>query len=94
MFEWYKQREQTYTSLLGSVKPLLDMLFFNKGINPWHVEGRVKEYNSFLRKMSRKSIDNPEEIFDLVGLRVICFMLSDVRKVNEVIEQNFRVVEK
>ena len=73
---------------------MLDILFLNKGIHPWHVEGRVKEYNSFQRKMSGKDIDNPEEIFDLVGLRVICFILSDVRKVNEVIEKNFGVVEK
>ena len=53
------------------------------------IQGRVKEYDSFVRKILRKDIDNPEEINDLLGLRVICFILSDTKKVNEVIEKNF-----
>jgi len=58
------------------------------------IQGRVKEYDSFVRKILRKDIDNPEEINDLLGSRVICFILSDTKKVNEVIEKNFSVVVK
>lgn len=58
------------------------------------IQGRVKEYDSFVGKILRKDIDNPEEINDLLGLRVICFILSDTKKLNEVIEKNFSVVVK
>ena len=92
--EWYDQRIPTYTSLLAVVKPLLETLVSNNEVHYMVIQGRVKEYDSFVRKILRKDIDNPEEINDLLGLRVICFILSDTKKVNEVIEKNFSVVVK
>ena len=92
--EWYDQRKPTYTSLLAVVKPLLETLVSNNEVHYMVIQGRVKEYDSFVRKILRKDIDNPEEINDLLGLRVICFILSDTKKVNEVIEKNFSVVVK
>jgi hypothetical protein len=52
--EWYDQHKQTYTSFLEIVKPLLGMLVTDKGIHHWHVEGRVKEYDSFAGKIVKK----------------------------------------
>jgi putative GTP pyrophosphokinase len=90
--DWYDQRRQICVSLLKVVRPLLDTLVSNKGIHHLPVEARVKEYESFMGKKLRKNIDNPEEINDVLGLRVICFILSDVEKAKEVIEKNFNVI--
>jgi ppGpp synthetase/RelA/SpoT-type nucleotidyltranferase len=60
----------------------------NKGIHHFSIEWRVKELDSFMGKMLRKKIDNPEEIKDLVGLRIKCFILSDVEREKKVIEEN------
>lgn len=91
--EWYDQHKPTYDSFLAVIKPLLETLVSNKGIHHWHIEGRVKQYDRFIGKIWRKKIDNPEEINDLLGLRIICFILSDVERVKEVIEKNFKVVQ-
>lgn len=39
------------------------------------IQGRVKEYDSFVRKILRKDIDNPEEINDLLGLYALYFLI-------------------
>lgn len=44
--EWYDQRKQTYTSLLGVVKPLLEILVSNKGISHLSIEGNTENYHS------------------------------------------------
>jgi len=68
--EWYDQRKPTYISLLAVVKPLLETLVSNNEVHYMVIRGRVKEYDSFVRKILRKDIDNPEEINDLLGLRL------------------------
>jgi ppGpp synthetase/RelA/SpoT-type nucleotidyltranferase len=35
-----------------------------------------------------------KEMFDIVGLRVICLFQSDINKVNEVIRKTFRVIKE
>ena len=78
--DWYDQRKKTYNSLLEVVKALLDTLVPKEGIHHFSIEGRVKEYDSFMGKILRKKIENPEEINDLLGLRIICFILADVER--------------
>jgi len=74
------------------IRPLLDLLVTNEGIHHLPIQARIKEYDSFIAKKHRKEIDNPEDITDLLGLRVICYILSDVEKVKEIVEKYFKVI--
>jgi ppGpp synthetase/RelA/SpoT-type nucleotidyltranferase len=44
-----------------------------------------------LRKRWRKKYGSPESITDIAGIRIICFVLSDVKLVSSVVEQIFYV---
>jgi putative GTP pyrophosphokinase len=41
--------------------------------------------------MERKKYDRPEAMTDFAGLRIVCFVLSDVKLVSSLIEQIFYV---
>ena len=56
---------------------------------------RIKDFNSCLGKVVKKEIKKPfEEIKDFIGLRVICLFLSDLDRVEKVIDKTFEVTER
>jgi len=74
----------------NSLRQLLD----EQGISINTLDYRVKKIDSFLQKIDRKSYVNPfEEMTDICGLRIVCFFQTDVKKIQEIIEREFHVVE-
>ncbi len=73
---------------------------------PWFEEAqihpgmkvRVKSFQSWFEKVLRKIRHgiNPEQvqIHDVLGLRIVCPFLEDVRKIEELIHKNFAVLEE
>lgn len=61
----------------------------------FHVEAssRVKTSGSLKEKISRKNYSNPEEVEDLVGVRVICVFSDDVDEVEKIIREDFDVLK-
>jgi putative GTP pyrophosphokinase len=60
------------------------------------VKGRLKDFNSYHKKYIRilKTVSqNPPEITDLIGLRVICPFLEDMAVAEKIIKANFEVAE-
>lgn len=56
---------------------------------------RVKKFDSFFEKIDRKGYDNPfEEIEDICGIRIICYYNSDIEKIDEIINNEFSVLEQ
>ncbi len=56
---------------------------------------RAKSLNSFCEKILHKSIKNPlKEITDLSGVRIVYLYLSDCPKIEALIENEFKVIEK
>ena len=56
------------------------------------LEGRVKKFDSILKKTHKKEMDNPfREMSDIVGLRVICLFQKDVEIIKEIIRKVFNV---
>ena len=57
------------------------------------VKGRIKEFDSFMEKIRRKTLQNPfQEINDIVGIRVICLYRDDIEKIKNIISATFEVV--
>jgi len=51
---------------------------------------RVKDSESFLQKVERKRYKDPfNETTDLVGVRVVCLFLSDLKRIEQLIKANF-----
>lgn len=60
-------------------------------VNTYH---RVKEFESFNEKITRKHYTNPfDEIEDICGVRIICYYASDIKKIEDIIDREFNVLE-
>ncbi len=56
---------------------------------------RIKGFDSCVNKVTNKKIENPfESIKDFVGLRVVCLFLSDLDRVEKVINETFEVIDR
>jgi len=88
---WYRENSHLYLSLGESVKSTVVSLLRIKKINFVSVEFRVKALESLLVKFAKKDYSSIEDVTDVLGLRVILFLASDVKKTTSIIEDNFTV---
>lgn len=55
------------------------------------IQARIKDFGKFDKKMKLKEYSKPEDMVDIVGLRVVCYVLSGVPLVSRLIEHRFHV---
>jgi putative GTP pyrophosphokinase len=60
-------------------------------IQCYKIESRVKEFGRFVRKMREKKYSSPEEMTDVVGLRIVGFVPSDINTLSGIVERNFSI---
>ncbi len=66
-----------------------------KGIKIHFINSRIKTIESFIDKALRKQIENPfEHILDIVGVRIVCLFLSDIKKIAEIIRDTLLVLSE
>jgi len=91
----FTQLSHVYKQLEEEGKHILEIALEQEHIKKHTVSSRVKEKDSFLKKVERKEISKPfEEITDIVGLRVVCLFLSDIEKIKKVINDNFTLISE
>lgn len=84
------------------IRILIDEFEFKNKYNPVeHIKTRIKSIDSAVEKLERRnyevSVENlKDHIHDMVGIRIVCSFLSDVKKIVEVIEnsQHIKIKEK
>ncbi len=62
------------------------------------IKSRVKDFNSFFKKYIRLLKNSPSKdeqpfVADLMGIRVICPFMEDLRHVEEILKKNFEIIE-
>lgn len=87
---WYRSISAKYQSLADSIKATIVSLLGTKAIDFVAVTSRVKSLESVLEKFSRKSYATTEEITDLLGIRVVLYLESDIAKISAVINSAFK----
>ncbi|WP_456460021.1 GTP pyrophosphokinase [Reichenbachiella sp.] len=88
----YIDQQQTYEQVCLTGKELLRDALHNEGIELLHVSHRVKSFESFYEKISRKKYTDPySDTEDICGLRVICFYINDLPSVGDIIGQTFQI---
>lgn len=91
--ETYDALLPSYESASSKLRNLVNALLEAKKIKVHAVESRVKSSESFCQKAG--SYDNPfSDITDYIGLRIICYIPSDIEKVCSLIEREFDIDEK
>ncbi|MDB5691942.1 MAG: RelA/SpoT protein [Alphaproteobacteria bacterium] len=90
--EAYEAKTSTLEALREEAVFILNEAVTAKSIKIHAVESRVKEYESFRRKVQGKAGGSDYEIDDLVGARVVCLFKSDLDSIGKLIEKEFKIV--
>lgn len=86
IFEAFKER----------VINLISDLLRQEALIIHHITGRTKNYESLSKKIDRKSgkYNSLDDITDLVGIRIISYLESDVDRIASIIRKEFTVDEE
>ncbi len=99
----YQKVKDIYEEFAFVVKNILAESLNESNILVHSIEARAKDLNSFGKKASTRSLDNPNkpkypnplvEITDLAGLRVITFFPKTQESVSKSISAQFEIIEK
>lgn len=88
----YLAQQHIYEQVCVTSKDLLRQVLHDEGIELLQVGHRVKSFESFYEKISRKKYKDPYgDTEDICGLRVICFYINDLPQVGEIINRTFQI---
>ena len=86
----YQSNLNDYENVCKISKELIQEALVKSKIDVLQIDSRVKSFDSFYEKVSRKKCKNPFiEIEDICGIRIICFYSNDLERINKVIRKNF-----
>jgi putative GTP pyrophosphokinase len=88
---WYNQHIDLYREFTKKVEDLIKDLLNEQRINYHTINSRTKEFKSFRQKLAGKQYNNPKEMTDLAGVRVIGYILSDIQNISDIIEDHFEI---
>ena len=98
---WYDTNIPLYNELRPKIEELINQILCDegriKGKEYVLVDSRVKSRQSFLEKMLKKDDEgerkytNPIKITDLIGLRIVCYLLSNVKDIHPLIDRHFEI---
>jgi putative GTP pyrophosphokinase len=89
----YANRRRTYERVAEEAAHILEDGLAKRKIKFQSVLKRIKELPSFIEKVDRRQTDKPfEDITDLVGLRIVCLLRSDLPRIADLIRSSFVVV--
>ena len=93
ILEDYRKQRDDFIKLGDTVHTILSDIVKELGLTVLAVEHRVKEEKSLAGKLERKgdSYNSLEDITDILGLRVVCFLSDEIDKIGQKVEENFVV---
>lgn len=90
--DWYDKNKDIYKSFSVEIAEIIKKVLITKKISYQSVTQRLKEKDSYLNKCKKECYLNPvEEIMDVAGVRIIAYTNNDVKKICEVIKQEFKI---
>lgn len=88
-------KKEDYNRLGNNIIEALKTFLNEANIPFLEIYYRVKKFNSFYEKISRKEYKEPfEQVEDICGIRIICYYTSDIEKINQIINDEFLVLEQ
>jgi len=92
----FNQLRPKYELLKGQAKFILEQALQKSGLQVvYPIQCRIKEFDQFLKKAEQKQCEDPfEEIHDICGLRVVCYLRSHMEPIARIIRDVFAVVEE
>ena len=89
----YKRNLPRYEQLQNEARYVLEKTLSSSQIKIHSITSRVKELESIRGKSERLNLESPlEELSDIVGIRVVCLLRSDIQKIIEIVSATFTVL--
>ena len=87
---WYDTNAPRFQDLEDKVTNIIKEILQAEKIQ-FQFESRVKKLDSFKEKILRNGYSDINQVRDLLGLRIICYLYSDIKKISDLIQDNFHV---
>ena len=93
ILEDYRKQREYFVKLGDTVHDMLSNITKELGLTVLAVEHRVKEEKSLAGKLERKGdgYNTLEDITDILGCRIICFLSDEIDKIGKKVEESFVV---
>lgn len=86
----YDSNLEAYIKVCKCAKKIAKKTLTEKKINLLNISYRVKSFESFYEKLSRKKYNDPYiDVEDICGLRIVCFYPRELERVREIIQEAF-----
>lgn len=90
----YDEAVHGLSDLAGILKGVLEEFLTKESIAYAEITYRIKQYDSFVEKISRKSYRSPtSDVIDLCGLRIVYLYTGDLDKIIQILKREFEVSE-
>jgi putative GTP pyrophosphokinase len=90
----YDKLQPNYKRLGKNLVEALKSFLEAENISFLNVYHRVKEFESYYDKIGRKKYEDPfNEIEDFCGIRIICYYVSDIARIEKIIQKELNVIE-
>lgn len=91
----FNQRYPLYEQLMNEARFILESSIEKEEIKTHAILGRVKDVASFEIKAERLESKKPfDDVTDLVGLRIICLLRTDILRIGDIIRASFSVISE
>jgi len=87
----YEAKRPVYEDLAKEIKDIVTKVLVSESIDYYIIQARAKSIESFREKLTRA---NPGDIRDLAGVRIIGYVLSDVEKISNEINELFKIEQQ
>ncbi|RKR05860.1 ppGpp synthetase/RelA/SpoT-type nucleotidyltransferase [Flavobacterium sp. 90] len=95
LIELFKVNREIYESFRKRIVNLLEDLIMHADINIHQINSRTKAFDSISNKIIKKNkYTDLNEITDIVGIRIITYLESEVDNVEKLIRKEFKIDEK
>lgn len=89
---WYDRNRADFDQFCNEIENIIKRVLKAERITVQSISARVKDKKSFIEKCKKEKYTNPQtEIMDIVGIRIIAYITSDVRRICDVIEREFQI---
>lgn len=94
IWDEYTQYAEKRYLVVNDIKEHVEILLVKLNSSPV-ISGRIKNFDSYFSKYLRllKTGDKNPKITDLLGVRIICPFIEDLSAAEEIIRQNYKIIE-
>lgn len=91
---YYNTNSYIYSGLKDKLDPLIREILNEEKVSFQDVQSRIKTLSSFKEKMLKRNYMHPKQVNDLLGFRIICYVVKDVNRIENILQDNFSIRDR